>query len=133
MREQLYALARDAGVPCTEEVLLGGAPRDALGHVEKHFFGGNVRWDEPTEQLRLYEASTAYDEAERITAEILRLVRCEGYRFRDITVTSRDMDAAEPGAAHRIRALRHPALLCAAQRYSAPRRAPRCCSARLTR
>lgn len=96
VREQLYALARDAGVPCTEEVLRGGAPRDALGHVEKHFFGGNVRWDEPTEQLRLYEASTAYDEAERITAEILRLVRCEGYRFRDITVTSRDMDAAEP-------------------------------------
>ncbi len=96
VREQLYALARDAGVPCTEEVLRGGAPRDALGHVEKHFFGGNVRWDEPTEQLRLYEASTAYDEAERIAAEILRLVRCEGYRFRDITVTSRDMDAAEP-------------------------------------
>ena len=78
VREQLYALARDAGVPCTEEVLRGGAPRDALGHVEKHFFGGNVRWDEPTEQLRLYEASTAYDEAERIAAEILRLVRCEG-------------------------------------------------------
>ncbi len=23
-------------------------------------------------------------------------MRCEGYRFRDITVTSRDMDAAEP-------------------------------------
>lgn len=26
VREQLYALARDAGVPCTEEVLRGGAP-----------------------------------------------------------------------------------------------------------
>ncbi len=96
VREQLRALARDVGARVEEEVLRDGEPRDALGHVERYFFGENRRWDAPAEQLRLYEASTAYAEAERIAAEVLRLVRCEGYRFRDITVTSRDMDAAEP-------------------------------------
>ena len=132
VREQLYALARDAGVPLHG----GGAARRRAARCarscEKHFFGGNVRWDEPTEQLRLYEASTAYDEAERIAAEILRLVRCEGYRFRDITVTSRDMDAAEPvlrtvfarcGIPFTVRGA---AIFCAAA-------CRRCCSARLTR
>ena len=96
VREQLYALARDAGVESAEETLRSGAPRDALGHLERWFFNGSARWPRQTEQIRLYEASTAYAEAEWIAAEILRLVRCEGYRFRDITVTSRDLAAVEP-------------------------------------
>lgn len=96
VREQLYALARETGTDCTEEVLRGEAPRDALEHVERHFFGDNTPWEETTEQIRLYEASTAYAEAEWIAAEILCLVRTEGYRFRDITVTARDLGTAEP-------------------------------------
>ena len=96
VRGQLLALARDVGVRTEEVVLHTGAPQDALGHLERCVFGENVRWMEPTEQIRLHEASTVYAEAEWIAAEILRLVRCEGYRFRDITVTSRDLDAAEP-------------------------------------
>ena len=34
VREQLYALARDAGVPCTEEVLRGGVPALLLGALD---------------------------------------------------------------------------------------------------
>lgn len=34
-REQLFALARDAGVPCEEETLRGGAVRGALEHIER--------------------------------------------------------------------------------------------------
>ena len=95
VREQLYALARDAGVPCTEKVLYAPPPCSALEHVERRFFRGDAAWPDPTEQVRLYEASTAYAEAEWAAGEILRLVRTEGYRFRDITVTARDMDAEE--------------------------------------
>lgn len=96
VREQLRALAREAGTDCIEEVLRAGPPCDALGHIERYFFGANVRWDAPTGQLRLHEASTAYAEVEWIAGEILRLVREEGYRFRDITVASRELNAVEP-------------------------------------
>ena len=95
VRSRLYELAREAGVRCSEEVLRAGEPRDALAHIERHFFGSGGRWEEPTEQLRLYEAENAYAEAEWIASEILRLVRTEGYRFRDITVASRDLGSAE--------------------------------------
>lgn len=96
VRAQLHDLARGAGMRCTEELLKSAAPRDALGHVERYFFGAQRVWNEETRQLRLCEAPTAYAEAEWIAAEILRLVRTEGFRFRDITVASRDLGAAEP-------------------------------------
>ncbi len=96
VRERLCALARDVGVPCVEETMRAAPPTDALGHIERYFFGENAAWSEPTDEVRLYEASTAGDEADWVAAEILRLVREEGYRYREITVTARDLGAAEP-------------------------------------
>ena len=39
VRERLYALARDAGVACEEEILPQGEVRGALDHIERCFFG----------------------------------------------------------------------------------------------
>lgn len=93
VRRRLLDLAQDAGISCTEEVLSGGEVRSALDHVERMFFDGREAWKEPTDALSLYEAATVYDECEYAASQILKLVREKGYRFRDITVTARDLSA----------------------------------------
>lgn len=47
------------------------------------------------EGIRLYRAKTPYSELEWVAAEILRLVREEGLRFRDIAVAGRSLDGRE--------------------------------------
>ncbi|MCD7947945.1 MAG: PD-(D/E)XK nuclease family protein [Oscillospiraceae bacterium] len=64
----------------------------ALSHMERVLFSQDAAvWQGEAEGLRLYEAPAPYAEVEYAAAEILRLVREEGYRFRDIAVTAGDM------------------------------------------
>ena len=95
VREQLIAEARDAGVPCEIDTLRTGAIHNALDHVEHFFFGDREVWTGESGDIRIFESSSAYTETERAAAEILRLVREEGFRFRDITVTARNLSAYE--------------------------------------
>ena len=92
VREQLFALARDAGVPCEEETLPASEVSGALDHIERCFFGPARTMAGGTDAVALYEAGSAYSECEWTAAQILKLVREEGYRCRDITVTARDLD-----------------------------------------
>ncbi|MBR7150256.1 MAG: PD-(D/E)XK nuclease family protein [Oscillospiraceae bacterium] len=93
VKEQLQLLAAEAGVRCEVLQLTKAAPCDALSHLEENFFDGSDRWSGENEQIHLLEAPGAAAEAEWVAAEILRLVREEGYRFRDITLTARDLDS----------------------------------------
>ena len=91
VRERLYA--RDAGVACEEEILPQGEVRGALDHIERCFFGAADEFTQPTDAVALYEASSAYSECEWVASQILKLVREQGYRYREITVTARDLDS----------------------------------------
>lgn len=95
MRERLYALARDAGVACEEEILPQGEVRGALDHIERCFFGAADEFTKPTDAVALYEAGSAYSECEWVASQILKLVREQGYRYREITVTARDLDSTQ--------------------------------------
>ncbi|MBE7003613.1 MAG: ATP-dependent nuclease subunit B [Ruminococcaceae bacterium] len=96
VREQLFEEAKDAGVPCESFELRSGEIKSALDHVERHFFGERAAWEGADGDIRVFESPNAYVEVERAAAEILRLVREKGYRFRDITVTARRLSAYEP-------------------------------------
>ncbi len=63
-----------------------------LAFVEEHILqlGGEVFAGEP-EHVQVIKAEDAYDEVEFVAEEIWRLVREEGYRFRDIAVIARDI------------------------------------------
>lgn len=50
------------------------------------------------EELTLLKANSPYSEVEWTAAEILRLVREEGYRFRDIAVCARSLEDAAPSS-----------------------------------
>ena len=93
VRERLYALARDAGIACEEEILPQGEVRGALDHIERCFFGAADEFTQPTDTVALYEAGSAYSECEWVASQILQLVRKQGYRYREITVTARDLDS----------------------------------------
>ncbi len=93
VRERLYALARDAGVACEEKILPQGEVRGALDHIERCFFGAADEFTQPTDTVALYEAGSAYSECEWVASQILQLVRERGYRYREITVTARDLDS----------------------------------------
>ncbi|BFK86591.1 helicase-exonuclease AddAB subunit AddB [Pseudoflavonifractor gallinarum] len=95
---QLLRLARQGRVPADTQVLEGRGERSpALQAVEEELFAlrpGEARSD--WEGISLFEAAAPYAEVERVAAGILRLVREEGYRFRDIAVTARSMELYGP-------------------------------------
>ena len=93
VRAQLIALARDAGVPCEEETLAPSGDSGALSHIERCFFGPARTLPGGTDAVALYEAGSAYSECEWVAAQILSLVREQGYRYRDITVTARNLES----------------------------------------
>ena len=94
-KERLVRMARECGVPC-EVVYFTNAVDTPLAHLEQHFFGADEPWNEETEQIQIYEAGTAFTEVEAVAAQILRLVRSGKYRFRDIAVSARNMEAYGP-------------------------------------
>ena len=91
---QLTRLARQAGVPHHVTVLEEPGGRAApLAALEEHLFRPEAPpWEGETDGLSLFQARTPYSEVEWTASEILRLVREEGYRFRDIAVTCRSME-----------------------------------------
>ena len=93
VRAQLIALARDAGVPCEEETLAPSGDCGALSHLERCFFGPARTLAGGTDAVALYEAGSAYSECEWVAAQILSLVREQGYRYRDVTVTARNLES----------------------------------------
>ena len=93
VRERLYALARDVGVSCEEEILPPAEVHGALDHIERCFFGAADEYDQATDAVTLYEAGSAYSECEWVASQILQLVRERGYRYREITVTARSLDS----------------------------------------
>ena len=95
VREQLIAEAKDAGVPCEIDTLRNTVPQNELDHVEHHFFGAREPWTGKGGDVRVFESASAYAEVERTAAEILRLARENGYRWREITVAARDLSAYE--------------------------------------
>ncbi|MBO4915741.1 MAG: PD-(D/E)XK nuclease family protein [Oscillospiraceae bacterium] len=95
VREELISDAKATGVTCETEYLRTGIINNELDHIEHHFFGERVQWTRTGGNVRIFRSTDAYTEAERTAAEILRLVREEGYRYRDISVTSRELTAYE--------------------------------------
>ncbi|MBQ2676753.1 MAG: PD-(D/E)XK nuclease family protein [Clostridia bacterium] len=66
------------------------AKNDELKWMERNLFSGEcVPYSEPTTAITLCKTKTIYDEVEYIASTIRRLVRTEGYRYRDFAVIAR--------------------------------------------
>lgn len=91
-RDRLIRLASRICSECEVINIHSDEPENALSHLEKYFFGGRKRWEHGADEVTLHRADTMFSEIEAVAAEILRLVRTEGYRFREIAVAARNLD-----------------------------------------
>lgn len=92
----LLRLAKEEGIPCEVEHLVSksGGKEEPLIHLEKALFAEEEPAATPCGgAVELFQASTPRSEVEWVAGRILRLVREEGYRFRDIGVAARDYGA----------------------------------------
>lgn len=109
---RLIRLAREKGTEVSAPVILTGQPRyvsPALGTLEKNFYLSRPEKSTgiPSE-IKVVQAANAYEEAEYTALSIRRLVREEGYRYREITLLVRQrewwpvLDAAFAGMRSRV-------------------------------
>lgn len=73
---------------------------EPLGHIEKSLFIPRAGKIKASDSVRIVSAPSVRGEVQFVAKEILRLVRDEGYRYRDIAVIASDIDGYE----HYIRA-----------------------------
>lgn len=65
-----------------------------IRYIGKNLFNLNKKkYEGECEKVKVISSSDMYEETEFICAEIIRLVREENYKFRDIAVTVRDINA----------------------------------------
>ncbi len=96
----LCHMAAENHIEIEEPVRIQGGAADRftgkadLNFLEKHLFrfGRSVYEPEP-EHIRAFEADSPSVEMEEVARRISRLVREEGYRYRDIAVVTGDLDS----------------------------------------
>ncbi len=95
----LVTLAEEAKVLVKKPVLLKDAGNcrflqaPALGFLESNVFRRRKRcWKKETEEVALYAAYSPRAEAEMVGGIIQRLVRDEGFRYRDMAVVTGDLE-----------------------------------------
>ena len=96
----LTRLAQAAGVERGKDVVIKDTPvrryvdNPSLAHLEKELFRFPIRpYTEEQNAITLYEALNPKSEVYRTCAYICKLVREEGYLYRDIAVVTGDMGA----------------------------------------
>jgi ATP-dependent helicase/nuclease subunit B len=100
--ESLLQMARRQGISAETEFLPdSGAASPALNHLRQHLLSGPpVPFSSDFREIELFEAETPFSEVEYAAARILRLVREEGCRFRDIAVAAPDFEEYAPAIEH---------------------------------
>ena len=89
MRHKLYAIARECGINPAPPVAAWETLPYHKKEIEARLFGYEEKAKEglPTgESIRLFCAADTMDELRTVCAEICKLVREEGYRYRDIAI-----------------------------------------------
>lgn len=93
-RDRLKRMAALVHAKCEVETLVSKND-GALGYLERCFFDGEEPWQGEEPPIRLYQAETAFSEAEYVSACVRRLAR-QGCRWRDIGVAARNMEVYGP-------------------------------------
>lgn len=107
MMESLVRMAREERVDVEEEIRVepgehsrfGQSP--ALDFLERHLFRyGKWEYTGRQEEIRMFTAANPRQEMEYAALCMLRLVRTEGYQYRDFAVITGDLTGYAPCARH---------------------------------
>lgn len=98
MIRSLRRLAQETGVPCRPDIVLQGKPvprfrnNPGMAHLEQELFRfRNKVYEAETDAIHLLEAATPGEEVRQTCLQIRRLVREEGFAYRDIAVVTGDL------------------------------------------
>ena len=97
-RRRLVRMADSLGVPCRTVSLppIDGMAAPELEHLERRLFTTDkTPFEGKKGAVSLISAETPGSECEIAAAELIRLVRDEGYRWRDLAVTARGFENYE--------------------------------------
>jgi len=99
---KLLKLALDNNIKIEKPVNLNDRPNPRFGdnlelrHIEKYFYASPYSYyRDEVKNLRIYKAFNNYDEIEVVARDIVRLVRDEGYRYKDIAIVCRELESYE--------------------------------------
>ncbi|KMT23345.1 helicase-exonuclease AddAB subunit AddB [Clostridium cylindrosporum] len=101
--ENLLRIAANNGVSYEKPINLNDAnyanrfsDSTELAHLEKYAFKFPfVRYKDETKDIEVFTASNLYSEVKSAAKSIVKMVRENGYRYRDIVVATRNMDRYE--------------------------------------
>ena len=93
---KIFDMVRDYELELDESVYLDKSYRfknKELQHLEKNLYAiPYKKYEEKPENIKLFLANNQYSEIENVAINIVKLVRNENYRYRDISVITKGLD-----------------------------------------
>lgn len=93
---KIFDMVRDYELELDEPVYLDKSYRfknKELQHLEKNLYAiPYKKYEEKPENIKLFLANNQYSEIENVAINIVKLVRNENYRYRDISVITKGLD-----------------------------------------
>lgn len=93
---KLINLAKEYGIEIKDDVKLKVLHRfknEELKHLEENFYAVPYKtYKEKQKNINMFLANNQYTEIEHIAAEIVKLVRNENYRYKDISVITKNLN-----------------------------------------
>lgn len=94
--KRLFEVAEDGGIAIDEPIHLNNNYRfknNELQHLEKNLYAiPYKKYNEKPENIKLFLANNQYSEIENVAINIVKLVRNNNYRYRDIAVITKGLD-----------------------------------------
>ena len=95
--QKIKDVAKEANVKMDKPVFMENVWRfknDELKHIEKNLYSIPYKKyeNENLKNIHLFLANNQYSEIENIAIKIVKLVKNEGYRYRDISIITKNLD-----------------------------------------
>ena len=93
---KLINLAKEYGIEIKDDVKLTELYRfknEELKHLEENFYTVPYKtYKEEPKNIKMFLANNQYTEIEHVASEIVKLVRNENYRYKDISVITKNLN-----------------------------------------
>lgn len=94
---RIFELAKDAGLAIDEPVYMDKIYRfknNELKHLERNLYAiPYKKYEYEPENIKLFLANNQYSEIENVAINIIKLIRNDQYRFKDIAVITKGLDS----------------------------------------
>ena len=93
---KIFKLLKDENLQLEQQIYLKEQPRfktEELKHIEKNIFATKInKYNKKPENIKLFLANNQYSEIENVAKQIVKLVRDENLRYKDISIITKNID-----------------------------------------